>query len=59
MWYTNIDGLLSKRLEVEEVLKGEKPDMMVLCETKWRDEWGDPDLGRGKYESVIRNTGRP
>ena len=48
MWYTNIDGLLSKRLEVEEVLKGEKPDMMVLCETKWRDEWCDPDLRKGK-----------
>ena len=46
---------MSKRLEVEEVLKGEKPDMMVLCETKWRDEWGDPDLGRGKCDCVIRN----
>ena len=57
LWYTNINGLMSKRLEVEEVLKGEKPDMMVLSETKWRDEWGDPDLGMGKYNCVVRNRG--
>ena len=55
LWYTNVDGLMSKRLEVEEVLKNEKPDIMVLCETKWRNEWGDPELGMGKYNCINRN----
>ena len=55
MWYTNVDGLMSKRTEVEEVLKDEKPDIMVLCETKWREEWGEPDLGMGRYTCINRN----
>ena len=46
---------MSKRTEVEEVLKDEKPDIMVLCETKWREEWGEPDLGMGKYTCINRN----
>ena len=40
--YTNLNGLMMARLEVEELLKREEPDMLVLCETKWKDEWGVP-----------------
>ena len=29
--------------------------MVVLCETKWRDEWGEPNIGKGKYNCVNRN----
>ena len=55
LWYTNVNGLMSTRLEVEELLSREKPDMLVLCETKWKDEWGIPDLGNGRYEFWIKN----
>ena len=55
LWYTNIDGLMSTRLEVEELLAREKPDMLALCETKWKDEWGMPDLGKGRYDFWIKN----
>ena len=32
--YTNIDGLLSKRLELLDYLKEKKPDIMCIVETK-------------------------
>ena len=53
--YTNVNGLLSKRLEVEELLEREKPDMLVLSETKWKNEWSVPDIGKGNYDFWIRN----
>ena len=40
IWYTNINGLMSKRLEVEEFLQRIRPDMMILCETKWKKVGG-------------------
>ena len=48
--YTNVNGLMSKRLEVEELLERVKPDVVVLCETKWKDEWGVPLIGNGSYD---------
>ena len=53
--YTNVNGLWSKRLEMEELLEREKPDMMILSETKWKSEWGNPDIGKGKYDFGIKN----
>ena len=55
VWYTNVGGLMSKSLEMEEFLKRERPDVMVLCETKWKCEWGVPDMGNGNYDYWIRN----
>ena len=46
---------MSKRLEVEEYLERVRPDMMILCETKWKDEWGVPNLGKGKYDVWMKN----
>ena len=34
IWYTNVNGLMSKRLELENLLEQEKPDMMILTERK-------------------------
>ncbi len=53
--YTNVNGLMSSKLEVDETLHRVKPDMMVLCETKWKDEWGLPDIGNGKYDIWLKN----
>ena len=53
--YMNVNGLMSSRLEVEELLEREKPDMLVLTETKWKDEWGDPEMGKGKYDCWMKN----
>ena len=47
VWYTNVGGLMSKRLEMEEFLERERPNVMVICETKWKSEWGVPDMGKG------------
>ena len=55
IWYTNINGLMSKRLEVEEFLQRIRPGMMILCETKWKNEWGEPDIGKGNYDFWIKN----
>ena len=33
IWYTNVNGLMSKRLELEQSLEREKPDMMIISET--------------------------
>ena len=55
IWYTNVNGLMSKRLELEELLKKGKPDMMILSETNWKEEWGIPDIGKGRYDFWIRN----
>ncbi len=55
IWYTNVNGLMSKRLELENLLEQEKPGMMILTETKWKDEWGIPDIGNGEYDFWIRN----
>ena len=55
VWYTNVNGLMSKRLELEVILDKEKPDMMILSETNWKEEWGIPDFGKDKYDVWIRN----
>ena len=30
IWYTNVNGLMSKRLELEELLERDKLDMMIV-----------------------------
>ena len=32
-----------------------KPDILVLCETKWKDEWGIPNIGKEEYTLWIKN----
>ena len=53
--YTNVNGLMSTKLELEELLVRVKPDILVLCETKWKDEWGLPDIGDGIYDIWLKN----
>ena len=55
IWYTNVNGLMSKRLELEQLLEREKPDMMIISETNWKEEWGIPDISKDKYDFWIRN----
>ena len=55
VWYTNVGGLMSKRLEMEEFLQRERPDVMVISETKWKSEWGIPDIGKENYDYWIMN----
>ena len=56
IWYTNVSGLMSKKLESKNLLEQEEPDVLLLTtETKWKDEWGIPDIGNGKYDFWIRN----
>ncbi len=45
--YTNVNGLMSSLLEVEECIEMVKPDILILCEMKWKDEWGIPNIGKG------------
>ena len=46
---------MSKRAEVDEYLERAKPDVLILCETKWKDEWPLPDIGKNKYEVWMKN----
>ncbi len=44
--YTNVNGLMSTKMELNELLNRTAPDVAVLCETKWKNEWGIPDTGK-------------
>ncbi len=37
--YTNVNGLMSTEMELNELLNRITPDVAVLCETKWKNEW--------------------
>ena len=41
--------------EVEELLKKEKPEVVIISETKWKDEWGIPDIGLDTYNIWMKN----
>ena len=28
---------------------------MIICETKWKDEWGVPEIGMDKYNIWMKN----
>ncbi len=30
-------------------------DVYVLCETKWKNEWGTPDIGDDRYDLWMKN----
>ena len=47
--------MASARLEVAAFLEEEKPDVMIICETKWREEWGEPDIGTVNYNIWKKN----
>ena len=44
---------------MEEFLEMVKPDMSVLnlCETRWKNEWGVPDIGKGNYNRSDKGGG--
>ena len=46
---------MSTRMEVEDYLERVMPDMLILCETKWKEEWGVPDIGNEKYNIWMKN----
>ena len=53
--YTNVDGLLSVRYELEEYLKIKKPDIMAITETKLSEEREAHNTGEGNYKVWKRN----
>ena len=59
--YTNIDGLLSKRLECMDHLKRDKPDIMCIVETKLKSNvqlsWLVEGYGIWKKDRVSRGGG--
>ena len=38
MIYSNVDGLVSKRLEIEDIIRNEEPMIICFCETKLNSE---------------------
>ena len=48
--YTNIDGLLSKRLECMDYLRNSEPDIMCVVETKLRPEIKLDWFEEGRYK---------
>ena len=36
--YSNVDGLVSKRLEIEDIIRNEEPMIICFCETKLNSE---------------------
>ena len=36
-------------------MQKEEPDILVICETKWKDEWGLPEIGMDTYNLWMKN----
>ena len=53
--YTNVNGLLSGLLELNDFLRESQPDIMGITETKLCDEMESVDLGENKYNVWMRN----
>ncbi len=45
---------MSTKMELNELLSRTAPDV-VLCETKWKNEWGTPETGDDKYDLWMKN----
>ena len=53
--YTNINGLLSAGLEIQDYLKEEKPDIIGLVETKLTGDVNSFNIGDEDYNVWFRN----
>ena len=53
--YTNVNGLASSVLEINDYLSTEKPDIMAITETKLSGNIDAFNLGDGKYNIWTRN----
>ncbi len=53
--YTNVNGLMSTKMELNELLNRTTPDVAVFCETKWKNEFGTLDIGDDKYDLWLEN----
>ena len=53
--YTNINGLVSGIIELNDYLRESKPDIMGEVETKLRGELPPDSVGRGQYNSWLKN----
>ncbi len=53
--YTNVNGLISTKMELNELLNRTTPYVAVLCGTNWKNEWGTPDIGDDKYDLWMKN----
>ena len=40
---------MSARVEVEAFLNEKQPDVLIMSETKWKTEWGMPEIGKELY----------
>ena len=47
--------MTTARWEVEAFLQREQPEVMIICETKWKDEWGVPEIGMDDYDIWMKN----
>ena len=46
--YANVDGLLSAKLEINDILRDKEPEVMCIVETKLRVD-NEVQIGQGKY----------
>ena len=53
--YTNVDGLLSKRLELYDRIRTSKPDVIAITETKLSKHMDDEVLGIKDYQVVRKD----
>ena len=46
---------MSARVEVEAFLNEKQPDVLIMSETKWKTEWGMPEIGKELYNIWMKN----
>ena len=55
MTYTNINGLLSGMVELNDYLRETEPDIMGVVETKLRGQLPPDSVGNGRYNVWLKN----
>ena len=55
MAYTNVNGLLSALVEINDFLRIEKPDVMGITETKLTEVIEENMIGEGEYNIWVKN----
>ena len=53
--YTNVNGLISAQVELNDYLREYAPDVMGITETKLNDNIEMNNLGEGRYNVWLRN----
>ncbi|MPD02136.1 hypothetical protein E2C01_097695 [Portunus trituberculatus] len=53
--YTNVNGLQSALVEINDYLRVERPDVMGITETKLTEVFEENKIGEGEYNTWVRN----